>query len=171
MRRTGATRADSSASERGPGDDGAQGGHGGEDGSPDGSEGVRGTKGAPRALSGRANGYVVSTGHPVPGFDREPVSAELGPPTGLMRPVGDLDEGDEISVTVGREVFTPVKFQTFDVGPCSATVRLRKGESVRDAMLRASNVARSLFRAEYEEKVSGFLVRVREASETARRGR
>ena len=161
MRRTGATRADSSASERRAREQ-LEGESWCEDcleiqfEAPDGA------------------GITCANGHGgAPGVGRDEYEARIRKAQFALGPIqdDDLDEGDELSVTVGREVFTPVKFQTFDVGPCTATVKLRKNESVRDAMLRASNVAHSLFRAEYEEKVAGFLVRVREASETARRGR
>lgn len=57
--------------------------------------------------------------------------------------------GDTITVTAGKQVFTPHKFHVFEVGPCSVTVVVRAGESYDAARRRASIAAQVALEAEF----------------------
>lgn len=81
---------------------------------------------------------------------------------------GDLDDGDEVSWTAGKETFCPVKFHAFDVGPVTVTSRVRPGETTGAALARVRAVANVAWSAEYLEKLAGHLARVREAAGIAR---
>ena len=79
-----------------------------------------------------------------------------------------VDDGDEVSVTVGAETFCPIKFHAFVVGPVTVSVRVRKGEDSISAVARAKAIARAAWDAEYEEKLEEHPGRVRQASESVR---
>jgi hypothetical protein len=80
----------------------------------------------------------------------------------------DLDDGDQVTWTVGKETFCPVKFHAFEVGPISVTTRVRPREATGAALARARAVANVAWNEEYEEKLAGHLERVRQASGAAR---
>jgi len=82
-------------------------------------------------------------------------------------PSTSLDAGDSVTFTVGKETFCPVKFHAFEVGPFSATVRVRDGEDPLRAIARARDAAQGMFDAEYQAKLGGFLGRVRDAAYAA----
>lgn len=72
----------------------------------------------------------------------------------------DLHEGDSFTVTHGKEVFTPIKFHTYEVGPLSVSVTIRKGESVTDAYTRARRFLETAFQAEFELKKRDYFARM-----------
>lgn len=74
-----------------------------------------------------------------------------------------------MTATWGREVFTPVKFHTFEVGPFSATVVVRKGESGSAAFDRALVAARHAALVDYRAKLAEYFGRARNAEAEARR--
>jgi hypothetical protein len=77
------------------------------------------------------------------------------------------DVGQSVEVTWGEELFQPLQFNTFRVGPFRATTVVRKGESVAQAMLRMhvemDRVAREIRDKKTEEyvaalkKIGGFV--------------
>ena len=64
-----------------------------------------------------------------------------------------------------------MKYHAFDVGPVTATARVREGEASVEAVARAKAVALSAWQAEYREKLDGHFRRVAEAADAARGGR
>lgn len=64
-----------------------------------------------------------------------------------------LDAGDSLTVTMGKEILYPVKFNGVEVGPLSATVRIRPGETAAQAWGRARGVLEQLFEAEFDLQV------------------
>lgn len=86
-------------------------------------------------------------------------------------PAGDpslVDEGDRLRVVIGRETFSPVKYNTFDVGPLEMTVTVRRGESAADAFLRARVVLEQLFDAELATRIREFVDHLDEARKRVR---
>lgn len=83
---------------------------------------------------------------------------------------------ETVLVTVGPETFSPVKYNSFSVGPISATARVEPGETLSSAYSRAYHNAHALFDAEYQIAVQRYFDRIREnaerlAADVARRGR
>lgn len=75
----------------------------------------------------------------------------------------NLDIGDAVTITLGKETFFPEKYNGFDVGPLSATVRLRAGETLDELWLRAHRVLDVMFEAEFELKNRQWRPRLGEA--------
>lgn len=65
---------------------------------------------------------------------------------------GSAFPGDSVSVTAGKEIFFPVKFQGFEVGPISFQTAIGPGESLEQAYGRASSVVAAMFEAEFNMK-------------------
>lgn len=61
-----------------------------------------------------------------------------------------LSAGDRVEVTVGRQVFNPEKYCSFEVGPVRVSVTVREGESGAEAYVRASTAAQTMFESEYQ---------------------
>lgn len=57
--------------------------------------------------------------------------------------------GEAISITLGPEVYSPVKYGTFTVGPFSATVVIQQGETTADAVQRCYRVLAELNEVEF----------------------
>lgn len=60
--------------------------------------------------------------------------------------------GDTVTFTVGRELFAPVKYNTFEVGPISVTTTVGPGETMADAFARAHAMAYVMFESEFHLK-------------------
>lgn len=60
---------------------------------------------------------------------------------------GRADEA--ISLTLGPEVYSPVKYNTFTIGPFSATVVIQPGETTADAVTRCYRVLAELNEVEF----------------------
>jgi hypothetical protein len=57
--------------------------------------------------------------------------------------------GEAISLTLGPEVYSPVKYNTFTIGPFSATVVIQPGETTADAVTRCYRVLAELNEVEF----------------------
>lgn len=68
-----------------------------------------------------------------------------------------LDEGDVLTVTMGKEVIYPVKYNGFEVGPLSMTVTVRKGETAASAYDRARGVLEQLYETELDLQLKQFV--------------
>lgn len=80
------------------------------------------------------------------------------------------DEGDEITVTIGKEIYYPggtQKFNGFEVGPLTASVRIRPGESAAQAWVRARSVLEHLYEAEVQVRIEEFTEHLDEARKQA----
>ncbi len=85
----------------------------------------------------------------LPGIRTE---AELGArlPVQALERYADFAPGDSIGITIGAELYSPVKYNTFTVGPFSATVVVRPGETGADAAMRCYRVLLELNQAEFD---------------------
>lgn len=84
----------------------------------------------------------------------------------------ELDAGDTVDATVGKETFYPIKFNGFDVGPVRVTTKVREGETGDDAFLRARGSAEAMFLAEFDLKLRDYFKRLeRVGDETENRRR
>lgn len=100
-----------------------------------------------------------------PGLFRQPV---------LLGVAKDLPDGagiDRVSVTAGPEVYTPVRYNSFSVGPIRVETTVLPGESVDDAHRRAYLHAHVLMEVEWNVALETHLRRIRESSEKTRAAR
>jgi hypothetical protein len=81
-----------------------------------------------------------------------------------------MEAPTEITVTWGREHVSPIQFCGMDIGPFSATVRLREGETPRQAFDRTMAMLDEWAQDEYRRKLPAFLARVREIATRTRGG-
>lgn len=70
-------------------------------------------------------------------------------PVHALERYADFSPGDSIGITLGAELYSPVKYNTFTVGPFSATVVVRPGETGADAAMRCYRVLLELNEAEF----------------------
>lgn len=63
---------------------------------------------------------------------------------------------DHVTVTIGREVYQPIQFHTLEVGPVSMTTTIRQGETVQDAMDRATKHCEERMSKLFEAKLEDF---------------
>ena len=82
--------------------------------------------------------------------------------------VAALDDGDEVTFTVGAETFSPIRFHTFTVGPVQVKTRLRPRETAPAAIERARLAAQHAFDEEHARKLAAFLERVRDVAVAAK---
>jgi hypothetical protein len=73
-----------------------------------------------------------------------------------------------VTATWGPFKFSPVRFETLDVGPFSATVDVRPGESEEDALVRAYEACERAARKVYPQALASFLELSRQARDAAR---
>jgi predicted ATPase len=88
-----------------------------------------------------------------------------------MQEADGLPDGagiDRVSVTAGPEVYTPVRFNSFAVGPIRVDTAVLPGETVEDAHRRAYLHAHVLMEVEWNVALETHLRRVREATEKTR---
>jgi hypothetical protein len=86
-------------------------------------------------------------------------------------PAGDvlrMSAGDTLTVTMGKELIFPVKFNGFEVGPLSTTVTVRDGETPAHAYDRARGVLEQLYAAEFDLQLAQFVEHVDRARQKAR---
>lgn len=70
-------------------------------------------------------------------------------PQPALERYADFAPGDTIGITLGAELYSPVKYNTFTVGPFSATVVVRPNETGADAAMRCYRVLLELNEAEF----------------------
>jgi len=73
-----------------------------------------------------------------------------------------------VTVTLGKELFCPVQYYSFEVGPYSLTTQIREGETVEEACARARKRLEVVQAEDFELKVRGHLERIRAASAITR---
>jgi hypothetical protein len=114
------------------------------------------------ALAGAARRTANVTVGEFAAVDRRLVEGRPGPKGYSDKP---SEVGDWVEATAGKELFFPIKFQSFEVGPITVGVHTREGETYATAFMRASLAAEELFEAEFEVKLRGFADRVKRARE------
>lgn len=77
----------------------------------------------------------------------------------------NFDAGDKFTFTFGAESFSPVAYNSFTVGPFSATVTVRKGEGVEDVYLRAYQILQQIFEVEFKLKRKQYFQHLGESGE------
>lgn len=73
---------------------------------------------------------------------------------------GPPPEQGQVTVTAGREVYAPVAFHSFEVGPLSVTTDLQSGETFTDAYGRANTFLMDSFEKQFESKMEMFFKRL-----------
>ena len=81
---------------------------------------------------------------------------------------GSLSEGDTITLTFGGELYAPVQYNNWTLGPFTMGTTIRKGETEDDAIERLQTALNKHAKAEYERKSVGFLKRLRKTKADAR---
>lgn len=76
-------------------------------------------------------------------------------------------DGTRVSVTIGRQVFSPIQFHTFEVGPFSMTRDLRDGETAEEALRTIYLELRAFADGVYERERTAFIERMRTARRSA----
>lgn len=61
-----------------------------------------------------------------------------------------LSEGERLTLTVGKESYSPIKYQSFEVGPFQTTIIVRAGETASQAVQRGYRVLLELQEAEFQ---------------------
>jgi hypothetical protein len=74
----------------------------------------------------------------------------------------------EVSVTVGPETYTPIKFQSVTVGAITGRARVSPGETVEDAIAKLRARLTVAFKAAFAVTMREHLERVRESVEIAK---
>ena len=75
-----------------------------------------------------------------------------------------------LTVTWGGEKFSPIQYQTVDVGPITATVEVPEGMSAESAHRAVLSELRMLMAAQFEMQIEDFKERVRAAATAVRGG-
>lgn len=70
---------------------------------------------------------------------------------------------ETVTVTWGKELYAPKQFHNFDVGPFSATVALRSGETHAQAMMRVADECERVIETLRRRKTESYLAVLREA--------
>ena len=107
--------------------------------------------------SGRAQGVVTAS--------------KVAPTDGPAALADLVTMGDQLLVTLGKEVYYPggaQKFNGFEVGPMSITVSVRKNESAAQAWVRGRTVLEQLFEAELVLRIDEFVEHLDKARKTVR---
>lgn len=84
-------------------------------------------------------------------------------PGGVLDDESLVDEGDVITVVWGKESFSPVRYFNVEVGPFRLTVRVRKGETPRQAIERANSLLEATAADAWKKKVRAHLGRIPES--------
>jgi hypothetical protein len=63
---------------------------------------------------------------------------------------------ETVTVTVGRECFQPIQFHSLEIGPISRTTAVREGETVEQAMDRATEDCRRQLSKQFDQKMQDF---------------
>lgn len=72
----------------------------------------------------------------------------------------EVVEQGQVTVTAGREVYAPVAFHSFEVGPLSVTTDLQSGETFEQAYGRANAFLEDAFTRQFESKMEAFFTRL-----------
>lgn len=70
------------------------------------------------------------------------------------------DEGEEITVTSGEELFAPIQYNSFRVGPLHYKTTVRATETLHEAYTRARVALELMMRDEFAAKLRDFNVRL-----------
>lgn len=81
----------------------------------------------------------------------------------------DLAEGVvTLKLTWPEELFSPVQYNTFKIGGFEVVLKPKAGETIDDMVARGEAMLERVGRRQFENKLAGFLERLRTAAERAR---
>jgi hypothetical protein len=76
----------------------------------------------------------------------------------VVAPMGDLfAEGEEVTITWGKELYSPKQFHTYEVGPFVWATRVRNGETRAAAAARLQQELNAFAEGERERKKQSYL--------------
>jgi len=81
------------------------------------------------------------------------------------------DDREVVEVTYGLQKFSPVSYQTFDVGPFSIRITKSDHETEEQAFKRGYAFLERQARVAFKAQLADFLQNVKEAAEAARGGK
>lgn len=79
--------------------------------------------------------------------------------------VQEVLDREVLTVVSGRELFAPVKFFTFEVGPITIQTTVRENEAYEDAIERCNNLLESGMQAQFTTKMEAFFSRMGQLDE------
>lgn len=92
----------------------------------------------------------ADTAEKTPSGNPSPVTYQApGIPADALAGYAALGPGDQLSITIGREKYSPTKYNTFEIGPFSATVTVRPHETGDQAAMRCYRTLLELSEAEF----------------------
>lgn len=65
-----------------------------------------------------------------------------------------------IQISSGREVYAPIPYHTFEVGPVSVDLEVDSAEALEDALKRGQDFVNVAIQQQFEEKLTGFFERI-----------
>lgn len=77
----------------------------------------------------------------------------------------EVQDREVLTVVSGRELFAPVKFFTFEVGPITIETTVRENEAYEDAIERCNKLLESGMQAQFTEKMANFFSRMGQLDE------
>lgn len=77
-------------------------------------------------------------------------------------------EQKQITLTYGEQLFAPIQYNSFRVGPFTLTVTVRPGETASAATARGLKVLGEVAAAAYKEARDDFFARAKDAANAAR---
>lgn len=72
---------------------------------------------------------------------------------------------EQITVSSGREVYAPIPYHTFEIGPITLSSVIRENEAYEDAIERCSSILNDAIAKQFTEKLEGFFSRIGQLDE------
>lgn len=101
-------------------------------------------------LAAAGIGSTENPGSPATASAEQLRARQPAMPAAALARYADFGPGDQLGITIGAELYSPVKYNTFEIGPFSATVVVRPGETGADAAARCYRVLLELNEAEFQ---------------------
>lgn len=79
---------------------------------------------------------------------------------GVLQHANAESAANTVSYTYGSEVFTPVPYNTFHIGPFAGTTSVRAGETHTQALARLQREIEAFAKSEFDRKSKDFLAKV-----------
>jgi hypothetical protein len=83
----------------------------------------------------------------------------------------NVEAGQVITVVYAAQKFSPISYQTFDVGPLSMTTSVQPGETLDQSHARAWNWLKAKAKAQFVDQLADFLDNVRAAGAAVKGGK
>ena len=76
--------------------------------------------------------------------------------------------GGEVTVQIGPEVYSPVKYNSFTVGPVRVTLPIEAGKSAMETYSDASKLAAAMYKVELREAIERYTQGMRVVTQEVR---